>query len=99
MRTGGTACAAALQGKIELRSSQFKVVTPFGFWVETEGGHSQEIAARCCVGQIEYMLGREQALVGINRITRLVFVITERKIGSQTAGQTRTYQGTGLYLS
>ena len=92
VRTGWAAGAASLQSEIKFRGAQFQIIAPFRLWIKTERDHCQQISARRGVRQVEDVLGRRQALIRINRVAGLIFVIAEGKIGCQSSRQIRADQ-------
>src|SRR5947209_7919315 len=77
MRACGTVRTASLQCKVKLGGTEFHVVTPFGFGIETKRNHGEEISARRGIREIENVLCRTQTLIGIHGIAGLVLVITD----------------------
>src|SRR4029077_17240900 len=74
-----------LQSEIQPSGSKFEIIPPFGFGIEIKRPRGQQISGRRRVRQIEDVLRREQALIGIRGIAGCKQLVTNSKRVGQTS--------------
>src|SRR5215469_1882160 len=79
--------------EVKLSCSEFEVIAPFRFRVETERRGSQQVAAGRGICQIKDMLGGKQTFIGVSWIAGFEYLEAFGQACSHASRKVRTDQG------